>query len=251
MFVGAPVDLSYYAHKKCYGCNISTVVFKLSQCNTCNIEYCYDCWNGFKRTCECFTANSKGDIRANECSRAICQRCKDRDIITCCNKRKYCKSRYFGYCDDCFGNRLIFLSKADLLPVSRGYLMYIIKEYITDLKKFDNIPGDKIKLLEDVYSGFKPAPELANLYRFSNEKADDIMLDKTSQYIWSGYVQDNKMPINDLYVKEIVLRKYVSLYGITDIDGKGLSIMFNKQLELRTVCTGLQAQSNAAGVTSV
>ena len=234
MYRGVPVDFdNYFGQKKCYGCNVSTVVFKLSQCNTCNIEYCYDCWNGFKRTCECSTANSKGDIRANECNRAICQRCKDRDSITCCNKRKYCKSRYFGYCDDCFGDRILYLSKQKLLPVSRGYLMYIINGYITDLKKIGGALEDKIKLLEDVCLEFKQPTELANLYRFSNEKADDPTLDKTSQYIWSGYVQDNNMPINDLYVKEIVLRKYVTLYGITDIDGKGLSIMYNKQLYLR------------------
>jgi hypothetical protein len=110
--------------------------------------------------------------------------------------------------------------------------MYIIKEYITDLKKIDDIPGDKIKLLEDVYSGFKLSHELANLYCFSDAKAAAPTLDKTSQYIWSGYVQDNNMPINDLYVKEIVLRKYVTLYGITDTDGKGLSIMYTKQFEL-------------------
>ncbi len=229
-----PVDFNnYFVQKKCYGCNVLTVGFKLMQCYSCNIEYCYDCWDGFKRTCECSTANSKGTISANECNRAICQRCKNIDSITCCNKRKYCKSRYFGYCADCFGDRLIYLSRQDLLSVSRGYLMYIIKGYITELKETGAL-DDKIKILEDICIVFKQPTELSNLYRFSNEKADDPTLDKTSKYIWSGYVQDNNMPLNDLYVKEIVLRKYVTLYGITDIDGKGLSIMYNKQLELRT-----------------
>ena len=114
--------------------------------------------------------------------------------------------------------------------------MCIIKQYISDLQKTDlDKYADKIKAIEDstttIYSSHKLSSEVAELYIFTDAQACGTGVDKTSQYIWSGYVQDNNMTINDLYVKEIVLYKYISLYGLTDLN-KGSSIMYNKQLDL-------------------
>ena len=271
MFTGVHTDLSYYPHKMCYGCKISKPEFKLNPCSTCYNDYCYDCSKGFVRTCKCspeyIYSNSKGKITAKMCNRAECQQCKNKynNVIICCGKNKYCKSRYFGYCDDCFGDRLITLSKQNLLPESRGYLIYIIKLYISELKKKeDAILHAKIQALEEVLLPFtgKMVVDGVELYTFTGNK--------TSQYIWSGYVADNDdMPINDLYVKEIVLDKYISEFGTAESQlivhsllpvihnyHKRKSVYVGPGREVRlmdslsSVCPGIESsgQCNATGV---
>lgn len=235
MFGGAHTDLTVYEHKKCYGCNVSTVIFKLNPCNTCNIDYCYDCWNSFIRTCKCSAAKSNG-FNPTDCLRAVCQKCKNRDSILCCGKNKYCKSRYFGYCDNCFGARLISLYKQDILPVSRGYLIYIIEQYIVDLQMMEGdsaSDSDNIfKQLIEVYHEYKSPTNTVEVYRFTDEHGERATLDKLTKYIWNGYVDDNDMGIMDLYVKEIVLRKYISMFGLTDINRNGQSNLHKKNREV-------------------
>lgn len=114
-------------------------------------------------------------------------------------KYYYCKDRYFGYCDNCFESRLVFLSNQDISTVSRGYLMYIIKGEL--LKK----PKDNSELttLYDKY-----AHDTSTHYLF-----DFVSNDKLSSYIWNGYItEDIKNLTNmELYIMEIVLKNYFTV----------------------------------------
>lgn len=201
MFTGTHNYLNL-PQKKCCNCKMSKSVYELYACGKCTEYVCVPCMKLTKNTatCEC----SKFEHPSLQCNHyMICQSCYNRKHVTCCkNLTKqlyYCDDRYFGYCDNCFESRLLFLANQDISTVSRGYLMYIIKGELIKKPKDDS---DLMKLY-DKYVHDEPTHYLFNF----------VSDDKLSTYIWKSYVtEDIKTLTNmELYIMEIVLKKYITI----------------------------------------
>jgi hypothetical protein len=208
MFTGAHNYLTA-PQKICCNCKISKSIYELYSCGKCAGDLCVPCMKKIKEnvTCKC----SKLGHPTLHCNHyMICQNCYEKERVICCGKsqNKYCKSRYFGYCDDCFESRLLYLAEQeDISDVARGYLMYVIKcqlEKQADRYSFSTGDGNIMTELTDLYDNYITHTNTYKLFNFTNE-------DKLSSYIWNGYITEDVKSLTktELYIMEIVLKHYM------------------------------------------
>lgn len=204
MFTGAHNYLNAPL-KKCCNCKLSKSTYELYSCGKCAGDLCVPCMKITKEnaTCKC----SKLAHSTLQCNHyMICQVCYEKERVICCGKpqNSYCKSRYFGYCDDCFESRLLYLVQQDIPDVQRGYLMYVVKCQLEKKRKLIPADDNVITQLTTLYDNYVTHTNTHQLFNFTNE-------DKLSSYIWNGYITEDvkSLPKTELYIMEIVLKQYI------------------------------------------
>ena len=103
--------------------------------------------------------------------------------------------------------KLLSLVETELLQVSKIHLMSLIALYI-DLSRDDDNEGIIIygNKLEQIFD-----KNLLDDNYYPQYKDEEI--DKTKYYLWFGYLRDNNMSKNDLYVKQLVLENYLACFN--------------------------------------
>lgn len=206
MFTGAH-NYTEYPQKKCCNCKLSKSVYELYACGKCSGDLCVPCMKKTKEnaTCKC----SKLEHPTLQCNHyMICQYCYEKERVICCKKsqNRYCKSRYFGYCEDCFESRLLYLAEQDISDAARGYLMYVVKCQLSKQSDYNGPELDsKLKgQMTTEYDKYMHTTPTHYLFNFTNE-------DKISSYIWNGYITEKVKSLTktELYIIEIVLKHYI------------------------------------------
>lgn len=119
----------------------------------------------------------------------------------------YCNINDCGeleYCNDCYYEKLIDLSKLEMLDITKSYLMELIAQELDNLNDDREIEYSKLQEVFDK-EFFKKTKISICHYRDTDKNHETL-------YMLTGYILDKDLPENDLLIKKYILRNYIKLY---------------------------------------
>lgn len=182
-------------HNLCVKCQKNTAK---TSCDMClKFKICYECYEYRDlHSCKC------------GCKLKSCDMClKNNKFLKCCGENYYYKKHKIEYCRDCFYRKLIEMSKLELLDITKNYLMELIANNI-DILNYN----DKCEEADELEKHFINHKNFYIPHEISYCNYKDSQRNELQLYIWTGFILDNKLPDNDMYVKKHIIKQYINIY---------------------------------------